>query len=41
MRIIVEFEVENEEEYNELWSELSNFDGYVTCHKKLNKTTRD
>lgn len=37
MRIIVEFEVENREEYDELYSEISNFDGYVCSYIKKKK----
>lgn len=34
MRVIVEFELKDREEYNELYSEISNFDGYIKSYIK-------
>ena len=37
MRVIFEFECDNEEMFDELYCELSNFDGYVASYKKKDR----
>ena len=41
MRVIVEFDLKDREEYEELYSEISNFDGYVKSYikQKVSKNT--
>ena len=41
MRVIAEFELKDREEYDELYSEISNFDGYVRSYikQKVSKNT--